>query len=271
MKPPYCRKAETALTGAFIWRSSDPWPLKGSLGCSAGLRGALPPDRFPHGLEKSIIRVGGDGRGPMKFTFAIVGLACALTSAPAGAQTWGQSADFCRQPNTVAFLLSGLHRTAGMEGAAIEGISTTYASPDGNTFSCHVTVVSSTGARTPGTITSSQDASGQLHANWINDASPTPPAVPSQASGVGDRRCNAPPYGGTVAGYKAFIKDIGPLLDNPAKMLAGICNVKFGHANRTAMYNLGFTDEEIRTKDTADLAVEMVQALKNLVDKRPDK
>jgi hypothetical protein len=52
-------------------------------------------------------------------------------------------------------------------------------------------------------------------------------------------------------------------------MLSQICKVKFEHADRTTMYNLGFTDDEIREKDTADLAVQMVEALKNLVDKRP--
>jgi hypothetical protein len=184
---------------------------------------------------------------------------------------YAQPLDFCQQPNTVSFLLSGLHKTTGMAGARLDNISTTYTSPDGNTFSCHVTVITNIGERILGTITSDQDASGQLHAAWAKDAGVTPLPATSQVVSIGDKRCNAPPYGGTVAGYKAFIENFGPLLDNPTKMLGSICNVKFDHADRTAMYNLGFTNEEIDTKDTADLAVQMIQALKNLADKVPDR
>jgi hypothetical protein len=204
----------------------------------------------------------------MKLVFVVAAVVCSFLSVPAHAQ----NNDFCQRPTTITFLLKGLHKTVGMEVAKLENISTTYTSPDGNTFSCHVTVVTSARAGIPGTITTSQDAFGQLHANWVIDADTMPLRnVPTSAPSIGDGRCNAPPYGDTVAGYKAFIKGIGPLLDNPAKMLAGICNVKFGHADRTTMYNLGFTDDEIRTKDTAELAVQMVQALKNLVDKIPGK
>jgi hypothetical protein len=84
-------------------------------------------------------------------------------------------------------------------------------------------------------------------------------------------RCDAPPYGGSVTNYKAFVKNFGVLLDDPTKMLAQICRVKFEHADRSSVYNLGFTDQEIETKDTADLAIQMIEALKNLADKIPDK
>jgi len=198
-------------------------------------------------------------------TTVVLGLVCQAQRSVA------QPLTFCQQPNTVTFLLNGLHKTAGMASATLESISTTFTSPDGNAFSCHATIVTSGGERILGTITSSQDASGQLHSDWVKDAGPTPQLPTTHVASVSDARCNAPPYGGTVAGYKAFIKDFGSLFDNPTKMLAGICNVKFGHADRTAMYNLGFTNDEIDTKDTADLAAQMVMALKNLVDKVPQK
>jgi len=204
-------------------------------------------------------------RGALFFIAIVIGIVCRAGNSAA------QPLNFCGQPNTVSFLLSGLHKAAGMDGAKLENITTTYTSQDGNTFSCHVTIVTSAGARILGTITSSQDASGQPHATWVKDTNAAHLSEAGQVGSVSDKRCIAPPYGGTVAGYKAFIKNFGPLLDNPTKMLAAICNVKFGHADRTTMYNLGITNEEIDTKDTADLAVQMVRALKSLVDKMPDK
>jgi hypothetical protein len=81
-----------------------------------------------------------------------------------------------------------------------------------------------------------------------------------------DPRCNAPPYGGTVIKFQAFVKNFGALVV-PTKILPAICNAKFGGADRNGLYNLGFTDQDIDTKDTEDLAVQMVIALKNLADK----
>ena len=88
-------------------------------------------------------------------------------------------------------------------------------------------------------------------------------AQPAQAHDV---RCNAPPYGGSVASYKAFVKNFGHLVV-PTKYLGSICNMKFSGTNRTALYNLGFTDDDINSKDTSDLAVDVLAATKNLVDK----
>jgi hypothetical protein len=81
-----------------------------------------------------------------------------------------------------------------------------------------------------------------------------------------DPRCNAPPYGGTVAEFQAFVKNFGVLVV-PTKILPAICNAKFGGADRTGLYNLGFTDQDIDGKDTEDLGVQMIIALKNLADK----
>jgi hypothetical protein len=50
----------------------------------------------------------------------------------------------------------------------------------------------------------------------------------------------------------------------PAKFLSDICEVKFGGADPAPMYNLGFTDQDINSKSTADLAVDMLDALRRL-------
>jgi hypothetical protein len=100
---------------------------------------------------------------------------------------------------------------------------------------------------------------------WVFAIAVTLVAFSSQAH-ADDPRCNAPPYGGTVGGFQAFVKNFGALVV-PTKILPAICNVKFSGADRTGMYNLGFTDQDIETKNTEDLAVQMVIALKNLADK----
>ena len=81
-----------------------------------------------------------------------------------------------------------------------------------------------------------------------------------------DPRCNAPPYGGTIVEFQAFVKNFGALVV-PTQILPAICNAKFGGADRTGLYNLGFTDQDIDSKDTEDLGVQMIIALKSLADK----
>lgn len=81
-----------------------------------------------------------------------------------------------------------------------------------------------------------------------------------------DPRCNAPPYGGTVAKYKSFVATVGTLLDSPAMTLSAICNTKFSDGDRRGLYNLGITDAEIESNDVEDIAVQMVIVLKNLAD-----
>jgi hypothetical protein len=90
--------------------------------------------------------------------------------------------------------------------------------------------------------------------------------VASPAAHADDPRCSAPPYGGTVAGFQAFVKNFGHIVV-PTQTLPAICNAKFSGAPRTGLYNLGFTDQQIDTKSTEDLAVDMIFALKNLADK----
>ncbi len=91
-------------------------------------------------------------------------------------------------------------------------------------------------------------------------------AVLSAAAHAADPRCNAPPYGSTVAKFKAFAQTFGHIVP-PTTMLPAICNAKYSGASRLGMYNLGLTDQEIDAKDTADLAVQMILAMKKLVDK----
>jgi hypothetical protein len=49
-------------------------------------------------------------------------------------------------------------------------------------------------------------------------------------------------------------------------MPSGVCDAKFG-GDRKGLYNLGFTDADIAGKDTSDLAVDLIAALKNLADR----
>jgi hypothetical protein len=59
-----------------------------------------------------------------------------------------------------------------------------------------------------------------------------------------DPRCAAPPYGDTVQAFQAFVKNFEKYVA-PAKVLSSMCQMKFGGADRAAMYNLGFADQEI--------------------------
>ena len=88
------------------------------------------------------------------------------------------------------------------------------------------------------------------------------------ASAAQDQRCKVPPYGGTDAEFHSFVKYFGALVV-PTKVLPAICRAKFEHGPRTGLYNLGFTDEQIARESTEQLAVDMIDALKNLADRTP--
>ena len=64
--------------------------------------------------------------------------------------------------------------------------------------------------------------------------------------------------------FKSFAETFGHLIVL-TKTLPALC--KYGGANRTGLYNLGFTDQDIDSKNMGDLAVELIAALKNLADK----
>lgn len=86
--------------------------------------------------------------------------------------------------------------------------------------------------------------------------------MPFIAANAEDPRCQAPPYGGSEAGFRSFATTFGTVVP-PARILAAICNAKFG-GDRIALYNLGLTDADIDAMDTADLAVKMLNSVKDL-------
>jgi hypothetical protein len=87
--------------------------------------------------------------------------------------------------------------------------------------------------------------------------------VMQTAAHAGDPRCNAPPYGGSVAEFKAFVESFGQIV-TPATILPSICMAKFGGESRNALYNLGFTDEQI---DKMNLAVDFLDAVRKVARK----
>jgi len=87
--------------------------------------------------------------------------------------------------------------------------------------------------------------------------------VMQTAAHAGDPRCNAPPYGGSVAEFKAFVESFGQIV-TPATILPFICMAKFGGESRNALYNLGFTDEQI---DKMNLAVDFLDAVRKVARK----
>ena len=70
-------------------------------------------------------------------------------------------------------------------------------------------------------------------------------AIPARAD---DLRCKVPPYGMTDEDFKAFSDSFGALVVL-TKTLPPLCNAKYGHADRTGLYNLGFTDQDIDFED----------------------
>ena len=75
-----------------------------------------------------------------------------------------------------------------------------------------------------------------------------------------DPRCNRPPYGGSPDRYRAALEAFGQKVEEAAKALESICNMKFGGADRAPLYSLGLKDAEIDTEDTSQLAVKMLKA-----------
>jgi hypothetical protein len=90
-------------------------------------------------------------------------------------------------------------------------------------------------------------------------------ALSAQAR-ANDPRCNVPPYGMEVAEFKSFADSFGHLIVI-TQTLPALCNVKYSGTDRTGLYNLGFTDQDINSKSMGDLAIQLLIALKNLADK----
>jgi hypothetical protein len=70
----------------------------------------------------------------------------------------------------------------------------------------------------------------------------------------------------TEGEFKAFVEALGHIV-SPAKTLPIICNMKHSGADRTALYNLGFTDRDIESKKVGDLATGAIMALHNIAIK----
>ena len=89
----------------------------------------------------------------------------------------------------------------------------------------------------------------------------------AQEKDVGNSKCNAPPYGATTSEYKSYMKTTGPGLTKKAlnNAISTMCNVKYDNVgvDRSNMYLLGVTDNDIENKGTAELALlEIKLALK---------
>ena len=91
-------------------------------------------------------------------------------------------------------------------------------------------------------------------------------AVLCREAFANDQRCNAPPYGMSTPKFKLFVETFGHLIV-PTKTLPALCNAKYGGADRTGLYNLGFTDQDIDSTDMDDLSVDFLSALKKFADK----
>ncbi|MCK1474149.1 hypothetical protein IVB27_04810 [Bradyrhizobium sp. 197] len=89
------------------------------------------------------------------------------------------------------------------------------------------------------------------------------PMLGAVAAHADDARCAVPPYGASVHSFQAFAKNFGHLV-TPSKFLPSICQIKYGGADRTSMYNLGFTDQDIDGKPLEDLWVEVLTELHRL-------
>lgn len=92
------------------------------------------------------------------------------------------------------------------------------------------------------------------------------PAPEREPAALAAENCNAPPYGGTPADYHAFVRRFGRIV-KPDKILADVCNAKFGNSPRDQLHRLGLTDAKINSENTEDLAADTIVALKTLVNK----
>jgi hypothetical protein len=64
----------------------------------------------------------------------------------------------------------------------------------------------------------------------------------------------------TERDFKAFVESFGHLVV-PSKTLPALCNAKYGGLDRTGLYNLGFTDRDIDSKDLGDIALQFMDAM----------
>jgi hypothetical protein len=88
-----------------------------------------------------------------------------------------------------------------------------------------------------------------------------------------DERCAAPPYGASMDAYNVFIAEapqsgkaespVAQKLSREAvELLAKICEMKYGAADRTELYRAGFTPEDIDHSSTVMLTGEYLGVIK---------
>jgi hypothetical protein len=164
--------------------------------------------------------------------------------------------DMCHSPGATALMEHALNQP-GAATLVVRDISTKLydekALPGQVSLVCHVT----------GVLKRSQSVDGKLVSGTFTMKAGTGHGLwDSAVQWVADDECDRPPYGGTVAEYKAFVEVFGKLLDKPANVLTATCKLKFAGADRTPLYNLGFTDADIDIKSTADLAVAELNAMR---------
>ncbi|HEX3431193.1 MAG TPA: hypothetical protein VHT03_09920 [Rhizomicrobium sp.] len=103
------------------------------------------------------------------------------------------------------------------------------------------------------------------HGRRLGAAPSVAPPRQSQTVQSVATRCSTPPYGGTESEYRGFVRRFGAII-KPEKILAGICNAKFGSAPRDGLHKLGFSNAQIESESTEHLAADTMTALKHLVN-----
>jgi len=83
-------------------------------------------------------------------------------------------------------------------------------------------------------------------------------------------RCDAAPYGVPLDKYPVLVRLLTNLFGAPkTELISQICKMKFDGADRTALYKLGITDEQIDMTDTETLVVDTLKALKKALEELP--
>jgi hypothetical protein len=86
-------------------------------------------------------------------------------------------------------------------------------------------------------------------------------ALARESSGEQAGHCSRPPYGDTVAKFKAFTaKYQATDATSLISILEMTCRAKFDGGDRKALYTVGLTDQEINTTSTATLAATWMNA-----------
>lgn len=88
------------------------------------------------------------------------------------------------------------------------------------------------------------------------------------AANAGNARRSALGLGTTVGEEKAFSLNFARLL-NPGQFLGGVNEALHDVTKRSALYAAGLSENDLRGKDTTEVAAELIPALKKLADQTP--